>query len=205
MRIRRTKDLDTKLIKYEHLLIKDPKSIKERFDQRPLELEIGFGKGEFLIEMARRNPQTNYLGIDKYSELFYSAARQVGELDNILFMTGSVEDFLPQMEEGLFSGLYLNFSDPWPKDRHHKRRLTYRSFLKAYDRVLKKGSVVQIKTDNVILFESTLQELALVDKQVYDLSWDIQNDLSWKDSIPTYYEKRFTELGQKIMGLRYRS
>lgn len=205
MRVRKVKDLPQKLAEYQDLMIQDPRQIRERFKAGPLELEIGFGKGDFLIELARRHPEKNFLGIERSSDFAFKAMREVGELKNILFMTGNIQEIIPLMEDHLFSGLYLNFSDPWPKERHFKRRLTYRVLLMQYERILKKGAMVQFKTDSRELFAFTLEELAALKKTPYDVTEDLHHDPRWSENIATHYETKFSESGKKILGLRYRS
>ena len=205
MRVRKIKNLQSKIKQYEHLLITDPTKIEEFFDDRSLELEIGFGKGDFLLEMARRHPEKNFLGIERSSVFALKAMREVGELDNLRFMTGNVQEMLPLMKENSFSALYLNFSDPWPKNRHHKRRLTYRELLLAYDVMLKENSLVQFKTDSKTLFAFTLEELFALRKQAFDITLDLHKDTRWEDNIQTNYEKKFSSQGKHILGLRYRS
>lgn len=205
MRVRKIKDLSKKIVDYQHLLIEDPKEIKKRFDEKPLELEIGFGKGDFLIAMAKKHPERNFLGIERSADFTLKAMRDVGELKSILFMTGNIQEIIPLMEENLFSGLYLNFSDPWPKARHFKRRLTYRVLLMSYDRILKKGSIVQLKTDSRELFEFSLQEVKALGKTLFDVTEDLHDDSLWSENIPTHYETKFSAKGKKILGFRYRS
>ena len=205
MRVRKIKNLQSKIKQYEHLLITDPTKIEEFFDDRSLELEIGFGKGDFLLEMARRHPEKNFLGIERSSVFELKAMREVGELDNLRFMTGNVQEMLALMKENSFSALYLNFSDPWPKSRHHKRRLTYRELLLAYDVMLKENSLVQFKTDSKTLFAFTLEELFALRKQAFDITLDLHKDTRWEDNIQTNYEKKFSSQGKHILGLRYRS
>ncbi|NLY37047.1 MAG: tRNA (guanosine(46)-N7)-methyltransferase TrmB [Tissierellia bacterium] len=205
MRVRKIKDLSKKLIDYQHLLIEDPKEIKKRFDEKPLELEIGFGKGDFLIAMAKKYPERNFLGIERSGDFTLKAMRDVGELKNILFMTGNIQEIIPLMEENLFSGLYLNFSDPWPKARHFKRRLTYRVLLMSYQRILKKASIVQLKTDSRELFEFSLQQVKALGKTPFDVTEDLHNDPLWSENIATHYEIKFSTKGKKILGFRYRS
>lgn len=205
MRVRKIKNLAEKLDVYRDLLVEDPRRIREHFDSRPVELEIGFGKGDFLLEMARRHPERNFLGIERSSDFALKAARKVGELDNVLFMTGNIQDIIPLVEDGIFSGLYLNFSDPWPKPRHYKRRLTYRELLRQYKRILKEGSLVQFKTDSEELFKFTLDELGALGVELEELSFDLHGQEPWPGNIITHYERKFSDLGKKIMGLRYRS
>ncbi len=205
MRVRKIKNLSEKLQEYADLLIEDPRAIGEAFDKRPIDLEIGFGKGDFLLEMARRHPERNFLGIERSSDFALKAAREVGGLDNVLFMTGNIQDIIPLIEDGIFSGLYLNFSDPWPKPRHYKRRLTYRKLLEEYSRILKPASLVQFKTDSRTLFDFTLAELKALDKEPLEISYDLHGEKPWPDNIATHYEMKFSSQGKKILALRYRS
>jgi len=132
------------------------------FDRaQPLYLEIGMGKGRFITEMALRHSDRNYIGIEKYSSVLVRALekrQQQESLTNLLFLRMDAEDLTDVFGSGEVSGIYLNFSDPWPKDRHAKRRLPGREFLARYEQILVPGGSVEFKTDNRVLFDFALTE-----------------------------------------------
>ncbi|HCA21621.1 MAG TPA: tRNA (guanosine(46)-N7)-methyltransferase TrmB, partial [Lachnospiraceae bacterium] len=121
-------------------------------NSNPIHIEIGMGKGSFIMEMARRNPNINYIGIEKYSSVLIRAVEkrvQEPEMNNLFFIRMEAEYIEDVFDKGEVGYIYLNFSDPWPKDRHAKRRLTSRQFLARYVNILAEGGGVTFKTDNV--------------------------------------------------------
>ena len=171
----------------------------------PLYIEIGCGKGMFLTEMAARHPGQNFLGIEKMSSVLLRAVQKVEEMDpapvNLMFMRFDAEHIQEIFAEGEVDGLFLNFSDPWPKDRHHKRRLTSREYLARYEKILKPGAVVEFKTDNVGLFDFSLEEAEAAGWQVVMTTRDLHRSEYAADNIMTEYEDRFATLGNKILKL----
>ncbi len=119
-------------------------------NDHPIHIEIGMGKGQFITALARKHPEINYIGIEKYSSVLVRALdkRESLETDNLLFLRMDAETINEYFAEGEVSGIYLNFSDPWPKDRHAKRRLTSENFLSRYSKILKRDGFLQFKTDN---------------------------------------------------------
>lgn len=170
--------------------------------RRPLYLEIGMGKGRFLTEMALRHPERNYIGIEKYSSVLVRALEKRAEnpqLGNLLFLRMEAEDLTEVFGEGEAAGIYLNFSDPWPKDRHAKRRLPSREFLARYDRILKPDGRVEFKTDNRRLFEFALEEAAAAGWTAEQCTFDLHNDAQMmQENIMTEYEERFSSQGSPI-------
>ena len=116
-----------------------------------IHIEIGMGKGKFIIDNALKYPHINFIGIEKYSSVLVRAIQKVEELeiDNLRFISMDAEDLEDTFEQGEIGKIYLNFSDPWPKERHAKRRLTSTNFLNRYDKVLKKDGIIEFKTDKV--------------------------------------------------------
>ncbi len=175
---------------------------KEIFgNSHPLAMEIGMGKGRFLMDLARQNPEINYLGVERYGSVLYRALQKIEEypLDNIRFLCINAEVLPEIFAEGELDKIYLNFSDPWPKDRHAKRRLTSREFLARYDKVLKKDSHLEFKTDNRPLFDFSLQEVEAagwrLDSYTYDLHHDEKMNIG---NIMTEYEEKFSSQGNPI-------
>lgn len=167
----------------------------------PVYLEIGMGKGQFLMECARSNPNINYLGIEKYSSVLLRAVekQQAEQLSNLYFIRFDAEYITDIFEKGEISRIYLNFSDPWPKDRHAKRRLTSRQFLERYDAILVKDGQVEFKTDNRTLFEFSLNEVQETGWNIIEHTFDLHHNSSMNaGNIMTEYEERFSSMGNPI-------
>ncbi|MBQ4634060.1 MAG: tRNA (guanosine(46)-N7)-methyltransferase TrmB [Bacilli bacterium] len=184
-------------------LIKNPFELIGKYQQlfgnnNPIHLEIGTGKGDFLIEMALRNPNINFIGIEKYDSVLVRAIEKCDKLDitNIYFIREDAME-VEKMFKHEITKIYLNFSDPWPKERHAKRRLTSPVFLKKYDAIFKEDKFIQMKTDNRHLFEYSLMSLVQYGYKIDELSLDLyEEDLT--DNVPTEYETKFVNLGKKI-------
>ncbi|WP_278276581.1 tRNA (guanosine(46)-N7)-methyltransferase TrmB [Anaerobium acetethylicum] len=175
---------------------------KEVFgNQNPVQIEIGMGKGRFITELAIRNPEINYIGIEKYSSVLLRALekREEVEVENLLFIRMDAEDIGSVFDEGEVDKIYLNFSDPWPKDRHAKRRLTSKEFFKRYDKILKKDGRVEFKTDNRPLFDFSLEEVVnagwILEKHTFDLHNDVEMS---EGNVMTEYEEKFSSIGNPI-------
>ena len=168
----------------------------------PLYLEIGMGKGRFISELACLHPENNYLGIEKYSSVLLRAIqkrRRMTDVHNLLFLRMDAEYITEIFTPGDVSGIYLNFSDPWPKDRHAHRRLPSRQFLKRYEQILKEDAVVEFKTDNTSLFDFALEEAAAAGWDITAVTRDLHNDPVMNEgNIMTEYEERFSSLGNPI-------
>ena len=170
----------------------------------PLHLEIGCGKGRFLQELALRHPEVNYLGIEKFSSVLLRALEKRAETDcnNLFFLRFDAEELTEIFAGGEVGKIYLNFSDPWPKARHHKRRLTSREFLARYERILSPGGVVEFKTDNVKLFDFSLEEAEAAGWEVLQVTRDLHRDPVMNEgNIMTEYEQKFSLLGNRICKL----
>ena len=178
-----------------------PGGWKEAFkNSNPIRLEIGMGKGAFIMEMARRNAQVNFVGIEKYSSVLIRAVeKQEAEmLPNLLFMRMEAEYIEEVFAAAQVERIYLNFSDPWPKERHAKRRLTSRAFLARYANILEAGGEVEFKTDNNELFEFSLEEARLAGWSILAQTRDLHSDLLSAGNVMTEYEEKFSGLGEKI-------
>ena len=180
------------------LVIHEPEKLKgkwrERFgNNRPIRIEIGMGKGKFIHELAEKNPKVNYIGIEKYSSVLLRALQKMEAfpVPNLLFLRMDAENITEVFDTGEVERIYLNFSDPWPKDRHAKRRLPSAEFLKRYDRILEKDGVLEFKTDNKGLFDFALEALKI--------SFDLHRDEEMgRDNVMTEYEEKFSALGNPI-------
>ena len=177
---------------------------KEYFhNDHPLHLEVGMGKGKFLLEMAKQNPDINYIGIEKYSSVLVRALEKREELetDNLLFLRMDAEDIDNYFAREEVNKIYLNFSDPWPKDRHAKRRLTSVQFLERYDHILKKDGSIQFKTDNRLLFDFSLEQIKEAGWILDECSFDLHANGPAPDNVMTEYEEKFYLKGNPICRL----
>lgn len=146
--------------------IQQPEQMKGKWaevfqNDHPIHIEVGMGKGQFIIEMARRNPEVNYIGIEKYSSVLVRAVEKLEdfEQDNLRLIRMDAENIEEVFDKDEVDRIYLNFSDPWPKDRHAKRRLTSTRFLERYDNILTPEGRVMFKTDNKDLFDFSLEQV----------------------------------------------
>ena len=167
--------------------------------QAPIHVELGTGKGDFLSQLAERNPEVNYIGIEMQQDVLYSAAKKIAalELPNVrllVFDINKIEDIFAPGEVDRF---YINFCDPWPKKRHAKRRLTHVGFLEKYRALLKKGGTIHFKTDNRPLFDFSLEQFEEAHLEVRDVSFDLHAE-NRPDNIMTEYERKFSGFGEKI-------
>lgn len=163
-------------------------------------LEIGCGKGKFIIENAERNPDVNYIAVEKVSDVILLAAEKARdrELKNIKFMICDAKGLTEVFPPHSVDYIYLNFSDPWPKAGHYKRRLTYKSFLDVYRQILKEDGAIFFKTDNAGLFEFSLEQFTEDGWRLQNVTYDLHNSEFAKDNIMTEYEKNFSEKGFNI-------
>lgn len=167
----------------------------------PIHIEIGMGKGKFIHTMAKEHPDINYVGIEKYSSVLLRAVRKMEaeELDNLKFLRMDAEDIGKVFGAGEVERIYLNFSDPWPKDRHAKRRLPSREFLARYAVILAPGGWLEFKTDNRELFEFALEELDPAGWKADEVTYDLHQDARLMEgNVMTEYEEKFSSLGNPI-------
>ena len=167
----------------------------------PIHIEIGMGKGKFIHTMAKEHPHINYVGIEKYSSVLLRAVRKMEqeELANLKFLRMDAEDIGKVFGAGEVGRIYLNFSDPWPKDRHAKRRLPSREFLARYAVILEQGGRLEFKTDNRDLFEFALGELEPAGWQADAVTYDLHSEESMAEgNVMTEYEEKFSGLGKPI-------
>lgn len=169
-------------------------------NNNPIHIEIGMGKGQFIMELARRNPDINYIGIEKFSSVLIRAIEKRPELEsnNLFFIRMDAETINEVFEEGEVAQIYLNFSDPWPKDRHAKRRLTSRQFLERYDHILAKEGQVIFKTDNRLLFDFSLEEVKESKWNLENYTYDLHNSEYVEGNVMTEYEAKFSAEGKPI-------
>ena len=185
---------------------KDYFDFEELFgNSNPVHLEIGCGKGQFIVEMAARCPDINFIAVEKERNVIVAAVEKVekAELTNVRFIAGCAE-YLPRfIPEHSIERIYLNFSCPYPKEKYKKHRLTHRFFLNIYRQLLKEDGDIHQKTDNMHFFEFSLQEFSQEGFGLYNVSLDLYNS-DFEGNIVTEYEKRFSDLGQPIYRLEAR-
>lgn len=169
-------------------------------NNNPLRIEIGCGKGDFITGTAKKEPNVNFLAVERVSDVLVTAAEKVknSELKNVRVCCIDAKELAEIFEEGSIDRIYLNFSDPWPKSRHEKRRLTYRSFLEIYKKILKPGGAVYFKTDNRGLFDFSVEEFKEFGLKLDKLTYDLHNSEYFESNVMTEYEKRFSSMGIPI-------
>ena len=167
----------------------------------PVHIEIGMGKGRFMMDLAARNPHINYIGIEKYSSVLLRAIQKMEEnpLNNLKFIRMDAEDICEVFDKEEIDKIYLNFSDPWPKDRHAKRRLPSRQFLARYNEILVKDGRIEFKTDNTDLFDFALEEVEPAGWKIEAMTRDLHHDEKlFEGNIMTEYEEKFSSMGNPI-------
>lgn len=194
------------MIKESRFTIKNETDYKGKWNtvfgnDHPMYIEIGMGKGQFIMTLARQNPDINYIGIEKYSSVLVRAIEKQEEEDlpNLYFIRMEAKNITEVFEEGEVSGIYLNFSDPWPKDRHAKRRLTSVQFLERYEKILVKEGHVIFKTDNKDLFDFSLEQVEQARNwELLNHTFDLHHSEYIEGNVMTEYETRFVEKGNAI-------
>lgn len=193
-----------KLAQYPQYVVLSPEEQKGNWHtafqkDQPLHIEIGTGKGRFITGMAKANPDINYIGIELSDSVIVTALDRIieEELPNIKLMNVNANDLQNFFEKGEVDRVYLNFSDPWPKTRHAKRRLTFKSFLEIYENILVKNGEIHFKTDNQGLFEFSLTSFSEYGMQLKFVSLDLHRS-SYEGNIMTEYEEKFSNKGSRI-------
>ena len=168
-------------------------------NDHPIHIEVGMGKGQFIMTLAQQNPDINYIGIEKYSSVLVRALEKYHtyEGNNIFFLRMDAEEIADVFDENEVDRIYLNFSDPWPKSRHEKRRLTYKTFLDTYKQILPKNGEIHFKTDNRGLFEYSLASFSQYG-MVLNKVWLDLHASDYEGNVMTEYERKFSEKGQVI-------
>ncbi len=211
MRQRNIKNLQEKLEQNSGFLVREPETVKGRWaelfgNDNPIYLELGCGKGKFISMMAQDNPDRNYIAIEGQSNVALRALEkaQEGRLANLRIFIDYVHDLQDYFTEGELDGIYLNFSDPWPKARHAKRRLTHRNRLENYRKVLSDEGTVEFKTDNDGLFDFTMEELEEGGFEILQQTRDLHKSGFSAAEITTEYEERFKDAGKNINFVKFR-
>ena len=205
MRLRNIPGADEAIADSPHC-IQEPMAEKGRWhlifgNENPIHIEVGMGKGQFIMQLAKEHPDINYIGIERYSSVLLRALQkmEIEPLPNIRFLCMDASIITEVFDKEEVAKIYLNFSDPWPKERHAKRRLTSRQFFERYDKILAGNGVVEFKTDNDDLFAFSMEEVAeagwTLDAHTFDLHHDpVLNE----GNVMTEYEEKFSSLEHPI-------
>ena len=194
------------MIAESRFVVHEPQEYKGRWSElfgndHPLRIEIGMGKGRFIMDLARMHPEINYVGIEKYSSVLLRGIQKMetDPLPNLYFIRMEAEEIADVFGREEVERIYLNFSDPWPKDRHAKRRLPSREFLKRYDEILVRDGVIEFKTDNQDLFRFALEEIEPAGWRLLQMTEDLHHDEKMlAGNVMTEYEEKFSALGNPI-------
>lgn len=187
-------------------VVQEPKLYRGRWAElfgnpNPIFIEVGMGKGQFLYTLAARNPVNNYVGIEKYSSVLLRAIQKMEaeELPNLKLLRMEAEELTAVFGKGEVAGIYLNFSDPWPKDRHAKRRLPSAAFLARYDEIAAEGAKIEFKTDNRALFDFAVEQLSQSAWKADVITYDLHADETlMQGNVMTEYEEKFSAAGNPI-------
>lgn len=209
MRMRKKKHGAERIAACSALLISDPSDIPNGLDRifevsQPIHLEIGCGKGDFAVGMAQKYPHINFIAMERVSDVCCvalekaMAVKETQPLDNLRFLIGDAQTLSDLFPAHSLDCIYLNFSDPWPKAGHAKRRLTHRNFLTSYHRLLRQDGLLRFKTDNVGLFEFSLEEFAAYGAKVIWQTRDLHQSEKNSDNVTTEYERNFSAKGFSI-------
>ena len=197
MRLKHIKNAE-EIISKSKYLVKSPRENKGNWNKvfnndNNIEVEIGMGKGKFIIEKAIQNPNINYIGIERYDSVIVSAVKKLEELEiNNLKLICIDALGIEEVFDHEIDKIYLNFSDPWPKKRHAKRRLTSSIFLNKYENLFKNEKHIEMKTDNDDLYDYSCESFI---ENGYDI---VKTDTNYLDTIRTEYEDKFISLGKNI-------
>jgi len=187
-------------------VLKEPEACKGIWsdifgNHNPIHLEIGTGKGRFILALAQLHPDINYIGLEKYSSVLLRGVERQDDLclPNLRFIRADAELITNYFSGGEIDRIYLNFSDPWPKERHAKRRLPSGTYLARYDQILKPGGSIEFKTDNRMLFDFAVEEVPASAFEITQLTYDLHSDPVMNEgNIMTEYEEKFSSIGNKI-------
>ena len=207
MRMRKKKNCAARIERCGDIRITDPENYKGKWNEvfgndNPIHVEIGCGKGSFIVGMAKMYPDVNFIAIEKVEDVIVMAMEKAiaNEIENVRFMDLDAERIEEFFEKGEIQRIYLNFSDPWKKGKQAKRRLTHKNFLDRYKKVLNSGDYIWFKTDNQKLFEFSLNSFCAEGFKLRNITLDLHNS-DFEGNVITEYEQRFMDLGQPIYRL----
>lgn len=205
MRLRHIKGAE-EFIEENELVVSHPEEMLGQWqslfpDRKPLHIEVGMGKGRFIMDMAEAHPDINYIGIERYSSVLLRAVQKLEErqLPNVRFVLMDAAEITSSFAEDEVDQIYLNFSDPWPKDRHAKRRLPSRQFLDKFRQILVPEGHIEFKTDNRQLFDFAMEEIEPGGFELLQVTYDLHKDGAMMvGNIMTEYEEKFSSIGNPI-------
>ncbi len=204
MRMRHKPWANDFLAEHSDIAISDPAAYKGKWstvfgNENPIHIEVGTGKGQFISGMGKQHPDINYIGIELFKSVIVTAVEKVKQsgAPNVRLLNIDADTLTDVFDPGEVQRVYLNFSDPWPKNRHEKRRLTYSHFLKKYEEVMGGAGAIHFKTDNRGLFEYSLKSFSEYGLLLTYVSLDLHNSDA-EGNIMTEYEEKFSALGQPI-------
>lgn len=214
MRLRGKKGAREQLEQMSTLVVLEPEAHKGKWHEvfgndRPIYVEFGMGKGQFVSQMSLKYPEVNFIGIDMYDELIARGAEKAMELGdpagsdlghpaNLRLVRANIEFVENIFEAGELDRIYLNFSDPWPKKKHARRRLTHSRFVEKYTRIMNENGEIHFKTDSETLFEFSLNSFAEMGLQMRNISLNLHRDEINTDHVMTEYEQKFVNKGMNI-------
>ena len=206
MRMRKKKNGEARLSACAELLLNHDGKIGEDAlrsvfgNDHPVRLEIGCGKGNFILNTAMKHPDINFIAMERISDVMVICAEKIkaSGISNVRLLVADAREIPERFDDGIFDVIYLNFSDPWPKSGHYKRRLTYRDFLSKYKNALKDDGALFIKTDNRPFFDFSLEELAFSGFRLENITNDLHNSPFAEDNVQTEYEANFAAQGVPI-------
>ena len=207
MRMRKKKNCAERMERCSGIWIKNPEDYKGRWrelfkNDNPIHIEIGCGKGSFVAGMAKMYPDINFIAIEKVEDVIVMAMEKAAaaELENVIFADIDAQVLADIFEKGEISRIYLNFSDPWKKNKQAKRRLTHKNFLDKYKQVHNEGDYILFKTDNRKLFEFSLNSFCMENFKLENITFDLHNS-GFEGNVVTEYERRFVDEGAPIYRL----
>lgn len=216
MRQRKLKNLDERLDAFSRFIIEEPAAHRGRWKEvfgndKPIWLEIGCGKGQFITRHAALHPERNYIAVEGHESVVLRALEKAAAMNgtagpgNLCFILEYVRDIRDLFADGELEGVYLNFSDPWPKERHAKRRLTYGKRLRQYAQIIRPGGVIAFKTDNEGLFDFSMEQIQQEGMEILELSRDLHRSPYSEENITTEYEDKFASTGKNINYVKFRA
>ena len=216
MRQRKLKNLNERLDAFSRFIIEEPAAHRGRWKEvfgndKPIWLEIGCGKGQFITRHAALHPERNYIAVEGHESVVLRALEKAAAMNgtagpgNLCFILEYVRDIRDLFADGELEGVYLNFSDPWPKERHAKRRLTYGKRLRQYAQIIRPGGVIAFKTDNEGLFDFSMEQIQQEGMEILELSRDLHRSPYSEENITTEYEDKFASTGKNINYVKFRA
>lgn len=208
MRLRKVKNIEEKIKQFAGIIVFEPQLIKGKWKEEftnnnPIYLEIGTGKGNFIVQHALKNPDINFIGCEVSNSVIYKAAMKGQKIANLRLINIDASLLKDVFVGEEIAQIYLNFSDPWPKARHEKRRLTSSVFLELYKNILVKQGIIELKSDNQHFFEYSVLKFNEQKWDFLEINLDLHKEVT-TEIITTEYEEKFKEIGKTIYYIKVR-